>query len=145
MRIRHVAKHELEVAGCQPRPQWLDAVRERLRGLPDHPYSRVLVAEEDGRPWALLGMRLYWSTDGRLVRAVICVLGVDPKHNRMGIGSRLIRFAEGIVRIHGCMRVDVAPELEGWGEGRCWLGLGYDGADAGLYKELGSPVHRMFA
>jgi GNAT superfamily N-acetyltransferase len=71
----------------------------------------------------------------------ISVLGVDPAHSRQGIGSRLVRFAEGIARINGCTRVDVASDVEGWEDGRCWTGLGYDGTDAGFQKVLGSPIH----
>ena len=85
---------------------------------------------------AVLGLRLYWGANGRLVKAIICVLVVDPEQNRRGIGSRLVRFAEGIARVHGCARVDVVPGLESWGEGTCWLGLGYDDPGAGLHKVL---------
>jgi GNAT superfamily N-acetyltransferase len=95
------------------------------------------VAEEDGHPRALLGLRMSWGMGGQLHRVTIEVLGVDPEHNRRGIGSRLVRFAEGIARINGCSRVDVAPGVEGW---KCWTGLGYDGTDEGLRKVLRSPV-----
>jgi GNAT superfamily N-acetyltransferase len=90
-------------------------------------------------------MRLYWGGGGRLRRVSIAVLGVDPAHNRRGIGSRLVRFAEGIARINGCTRVDVAPDVEGWEGGRCWLGLGYRGDGEGLAKELRSVVGRASA
>jgi GNAT superfamily N-acetyltransferase len=140
MKIRQLARHELRVELSRPDRPWLQALCLRLRDLPPHPHSRVLIAEEDGQPRALLGMKLYWGGGGRLRRVTISVLGVDPEHNRRGIGSRLVRFAEGIARIHGCSRVDVAPDVEGWEGGRCWLGLGYDGTDDGLQKVLGSPV-----
>jgi GNAT superfamily N-acetyltransferase len=123
----------------------MEAACASLQSLPDHPSVRILVAEEDGWTRAVLGLRMFWGANGRLVKAIICVLVVDPGHNRRGIGSRLVRFAEGIARIHGCTLVDVAPDLEGWEDGRCWPGLGYDGTGSGLQKVLGSPVRRTCA
>lgn len=140
MRIRQIARHELSIGLARPDQPWLQALCLRLRDLPPHPQSRVLIAEEDGRPRALLGLRLYWGGVGDLRRVTIAVLGVDPEHGRRGIGSRLVRFAEGIARINGCSTVDVAPGLEGWSDGRCWIGLGYDGTDKGLQKVLRPPV-----
>jgi len=145
MRIRHAAKHELEIEGLGPKAPWLVAACALLRRLPDHPFSRVLIAEEDRRPTAVLGLRLTWTGEGQLVKATICVLAVDPERNRQGIGSRLVRFAEGIARIHGCAWVEVAPDLEGWGDGRCWSGLGYTDPGVGLHKMLESPIHRSCA
>jgi ribosomal protein S18 acetylase RimI-like enzyme len=145
MRIRQLARDELRTELARPDLPWLQALCLRLRDLPPHPHSRILLAEEDGHVRALLGMRLRWGDNGRLKRATICVLGVDPEHSRRGIGSRLVRFAEGIARINGCARVDVASDLEGWADGRCWTGLGYDGTDAGLQKVLGSPIGRTSA
>jgi len=136
MRIRHTDLHELETSSAGTRRTWLEAACVRLRSLPDHPSVRILVAEEEGRIRAALGLRMFWGANGRLVKAIICVLMVDPEHNRSGIGARLVRFAEGIARIHGCTRVDVVPDLKKWGEGRCWLGLGYDDPGAGLHKVL---------
>jgi len=145
MRIRHAAKHELEIEDRGPKRPWLEAACALLQRLPEHPYSRVLIAEEIGRPLAVLGLRLRWTGEGCLVKATICVLAIDPKHDRQGLGSRLVRFAEGIARIRGCARVDVAPDLEGWGDGRCWLGLGYTGPGVGLHKVLETPIHRSCA
>ena len=136
MRIRHTDLQELKRSGAGKRRGWLAAACARLQSLPDHPSSRLLVAEEDGQARAALGLQLYWGANGRLVKTVICVLVVDPEHNRRGIGARLVRFAEGIARVHGCNRVDVLPDLEKWGEGRCWQGLGYDDPGMGLRKEL---------
>ena len=136
MRIRHSDLHELKKSGAGTRRSWLEAACARLQSLPDYPSVRILVAEEGGQTRAVLGLRLFWGANGRLVKAIICVLVVDPEHNRRGIGSRLVRFAEGIARIHGCTRVDVVPDLEDWGEGGCWLGLGYDDPGAGLHKVL---------
>jgi len=143
MRIRQLARHELRAELASPEQPWLQALCLRIRDLPPHPHSRVLIAEEDGQPRALLGMRLYWGGGGRLRRVTITVLGVDPEHGRKGIGSRLVRFAEGIARIHGCTRVDVARDLGGWGEGYCWLGLGYQGDGEGLVKDLQSAAGRV--
>ena len=145
MRIRQLARHEIRSELARPDQPWLQALCLRLRDLPPHPHNRVLIAEEDGNPRALLGLRLYWGGGGRLRRVIIAVLGVDPAHNRQGIGSRLIRFAEGIARIHGCTRVDVAPDLGRWEEGRCWPGLGYEGDGDGLAKELRSAPGRVSA
>lgn len=136
MRIRHTDLHGLKEAGLGAREPWLMAACARLRMLPGHSSSRILVAEEDGRTRAVLGLRLDWGANGRLDSATICVLAVDPEHVGRGIGSRLVRFAEGIARVHGCSRVDVMPGLEGWGQGHCWTGLGYDDSGEGLHKEF---------
>ena len=141
MRIRHTDIHDLEKLSAGRRRPWLEAVCARLRSLPDHPSSRLLVAEENDQPRAVLGMQLYWGANGRLEKVIIRVLVVDPKHNRRGIGSRLVRFAEGLARVNGCTRVDVEPGLEGWGRGRCWVGLGYDDPGAGLHKVLRPSGH----
>jgi GNAT superfamily N-acetyltransferase len=136
MKIRHTDLHELKESIAGTRRSWLEPVWRFLRSLPVEASSRFLVAEEGGQVRAVLALRLYWGANGRLDKAIICALVVDPEHDRRGIGSRLVRFAEGIARIHGCARVDVVPELENWGSGSCWLGLGYDGPGAGLHKLL---------
>ena len=141
MRIRQLARNELGAGVPRPDRPWLQALCLRLRDLPPHPHSRLLIAEENGHPRALLGLELHWDGGGRLGRVTIAVLGVDPKHGRRGIGSRLVRFAEGIARVNGCKTVDVAAALEGWADGRCWAGLGYGGPVGGLQKVLDSPVH----
>lgn len=145
MKIRHTDLHELELPAAGTRQAWLEAACDRLRALPSHPASRILVAEEEGRARAVLGLRLYWGANSRLVKAMICVLAVDPDHNRRGIGSRLVRFAEGIARVYGCARVDVVPDFEGWGEDGCWTGLGYEDPGVGLSKELRPSGHWRFA
>ena len=136
MRIRHTDLQELKRSGAGTRQGWLAPACARLRSFPDHPSVRILAAEEDGQTLAVLGLRLFWGANGHLVKAMICVLVVDPEHNSRGIGARLVRFAEGIARVHGCTRVDVVPDLGSWGEGRCWKGLGYDNPGEGLRKEL---------
>jgi ribosomal protein S18 acetylase RimI-like enzyme len=136
MRFRQTNLHELRTTDSARRQPWLRTACSRLRILPEHASSRLLVAEEDGRVRAVLGLRLFWGANGRLAKAVICVLEVDPDHDRRGIGARLVRFAEGIARVHGCARVDVVPDLESWGGGECWIGLGYDDPGAGLHKVL---------
>lgn len=138
MKIRHTDLQELKKSIAGARQSWLEPAWQFLRSSPDHGSSRFLLAEENGRVRAMLGLRLYWGANGRLDKAVICTLVVDPEHDRRGIGARLVRFAEGIARIHGCARVDVVPELESWGRGSCscWLGLGYDDPGAGLHKVL---------
>lgn len=137
--MRHATLEELRGGDGAPCPEWLaEAVRD-LAGMADPRSSRVLVAEEADRLRAVLGLRMEWGRDGRISRAVVEVLVVDPEHDRRGIGSRLVRFAEGIVRIHGCRRVEVAPGLESWGgRGRCWSGLGYRGGEGVLAKRLGT-------
>jgi hypothetical protein len=75
MRIRQVARHELRSECARPEKPWLQALCVRLRGLPHHPHSRVLIAEEDGQPRALLGLRLYWRGGGRLRRVTIAAAG----------------------------------------------------------------------
>lgn len=136
MRVRHATLDELRNACGASQPPWLGAAVLGLHEMADRRSSRVLVAEEEGRVRGVLGLRLEWGCDGRLERAVVKVLVVDPEHDRRGIGSRLVRFAEGIVRILGYTRVEVAPGLEGWGGGSCWVSLGYDGPDNHLSKEL---------
>ena len=140
MQIRHATPYELDRADDGRQPRWLEAARTRLRRLARPPHGRVLVAEEDGEIRAVLGLRMSWGANGRLVKATICFLSVDPGHTGRGIGSRLVRFAEGIARIHGCNRVDVTPDLETWADGRCWPGLGYSDPGPGLHKVLRSPV-----
>lgn len=141
MKIRHTDLHELRESIAGTRRSWLESAWECLRSLPDQASSRFLVAEESGQVRAVLGLRLFWGANGNLAKAVISVLEVDPEHDRRGIGARLVRFAEGIARVHGCTRVDVVPDLEKWGEGHCWLGLGYDDPGAGLRKELRPSGH----
>jgi ribosomal protein S18 acetylase RimI-like enzyme len=136
MKIRHTDLHEVRESIAGTRRSWLEPAWECLQSLPDQTSSRFLVAEENGQVRAVLGLRLYWGANGRLDRAIICVLVVDPKYNRRGIGSRLVRFAEGIARVYGCARVEVEPNLENWGGGLCWSGLGYDDPGAGLHKVL---------
>lgn len=138
MRVRHATLDDLRGSSRGPRPVWLAKAIRDLTGTADVHSSRVLVAEEDGRLRAVLGLRMERGCGGGIERAVVEVLTVDPEHFGRGIGSLLVRFAEGIARIHGCGRVDVANGLEGWGKGRCWSGLGYRGGDDGLAKELGS-------
>ena len=136
MQILQTDRSELESQVSGSRRPWLTAAYGRLLELPGHPQSRILIAVEVGQPRAVLGLELEWAVDGRLVRAIIRLLEVDPEHDRRGIGSRLVRFAEGIARINGCERVDVATGLERWGGGGCWLSLGYDDLGPGLSKDI---------
>jgi len=136
MNIRQATSAELEAERRIVDRPWFEAVCERLRELPHPPFRRVLVAEEEGQPRAVLGLSLQWVGEGRLGRARICALGVEPERSRRGVGSLLVRFAEGIARVHGCHTVEVATHLEGWGDGRCWPGLGYHPDDESLAKEL---------
>jgi GNAT superfamily N-acetyltransferase len=136
MRIQQIDSSELESPVSGSRRPWLAAAYGRLLELPGHPQSRVLIAVEGRQPRAILGLELVWAVDGRLVRAIIRLLEVDPEHERRGIGSRLVRFAEGIAHINGCERVHVAPGLERWGGGGCWLSLGYDDLGPGLSKDI---------
>ena len=140
MQIRHATPCELDRADDGRQPRWLETACTRLRRLASPPHGRVLVAEEDGETRAVLGLRMSWGANGRLVKATICILSVDPNHTGRGIGSRLVRFAEGIARIHGCDRVDVTPDLETWGDGHCWPSLGYSDPGPGLHKVLRSPA-----
>ena len=140
MKIEQAARNEIQIDRRKPASSWLAAVCKSLRELPDHPHNRVLVAQEEGQLRAVLGLRLRWGVNGRLAKATIFLLEVDPDHDHKGIGSRLVRFAEGIARIYGCQRVDVTPDLGGWGNGRCWPGLGYEGSGTDLHKDLGSPI-----
>ena len=134
--IPQIDRSELQSQVSGSLRPWLAAALGRLLELPVHPKSRVLIAVEDGHPRAVLGLELEWALDGRLVRAVIRVLEVDPEHDRRGIGSLLVRFAEGIAHINGCDRVHVAPGLERWGGGQCWLSLGYDDPGFGLSRDI---------
>jgi GNAT superfamily N-acetyltransferase len=139
MKIRHACRFEIEKATLEWRRPWLASVRRQLLGLADDPNSRVVVVEEAGQIRAALGLRMRSSGMERVPEAWIVVLVVDPDHEDRGIGSRLIRFAEGIARIRGVRRVDVAPALEEWSKGRCWSLLGYACPESILSKELESP------
>jgi GNAT superfamily N-acetyltransferase len=136
MNIKQATRGELEARRLSLAHPWFDAVCDSLRELPLPPFSRVLVAENKGRPCAVLGLSLQPMDNGRKRRARICALGIDPAHSREGLGSLLVRFAEGIARLHGCHTVEVAPYLEGWGDGRCWPGLEYHDDDECMAKGL---------
>lgn len=140
MHIRQLHRRELETLLRELNRRWLEASAPGLLELPEFPDGRVLVADEDGEPRALLGLRFDAGCGERSRRAVISVLVVDPVHAHRGIASLLVRFAEGIVRLHGGSRLSVEPHLEGWCEGRCWAALGYDEPDGGLSKPLGTPA-----
>ncbi len=145
MQIRHASRQELENRHLNDRRPWVAEVCENLRRFPEHPNGRILIAEEESEPRAVLGLEMVWAGSGRLVQATIRVLAVDPDHNDRGFGSRLVRFAEGIARINGCRRVRVAPSLEQWSCGHCWGLLGYDDPGAGLQKTLRSPIENTCA
>jgi GNAT superfamily N-acetyltransferase len=125
MHIHQVLRSDLEslTSGCLD--PWLVAALERLLLLPDHPWARILVAMDGEVVRAILGLELTWATGDRLKRATISLLEVDPEHVDHGLVTRLIRFAEGITRLHRCDRIHVAPGLERWGGGRCRSSLGY--------------------
>jgi len=136
MQIQEIDRSEFESSASSSRQPWLVFASSRVRTLAEHPLSRILVAVDEGRIRAVLGLDLLWSLDGSLSRATIRVLEVDPKYDGRGIGARLIRFAEGIARVKGCQRVHVASGLERWRDGRCWLSLGYDGHGPELARDI---------
>ncbi len=134
MRIRHATDHEFDRAAAGMDGGWLGAACVRLRRLVEDQWCRVLVAEEHGELIAVLGLVLHPPGSGRSTTATIRELRVHPYHLHRGIGSRLVRFAEGIARINGCRKVEVPHDLVAWGDGRCWPGLGYEDPGAGLHK-----------
>lgn len=111
MHIRHSNILELERAVRGSDVGWLHEACDLLCALPDRHQARILVAEEGDLLRAVLGLELEWARDGSLARAAVLVLAVDPGHGGRGIGTRLVRFAEGIARIHGCPRVEMEPGL----------------------------------
>lgn len=124
MHIHQLRRSELEaLASCAIDP-WLAAAVDRLLELPDHPRARVLAASDDDTVRAILGLELTWDVDGRLRCATIKLIEVDPENDGPGLAIRLIRFAEGITRLHRCNRVCVASDLDDWGGGRCRDSLG---------------------
>jgi GNAT superfamily N-acetyltransferase len=140
MRIRQIQRLELEaLADCLSDP-WIEEFRRQVEDLPEAPRSRMLIAEEGMRPRALLAMQLRWMPVGGLKGATICALEVAPAHRGRGIGSRLVRFAEGIARIKGCFLIDVVQGLESWDRGHCWPALGYESPESRLSKRLDSPI-----
>jgi GNAT superfamily N-acetyltransferase len=145
MQMRHTSRREIAITHLGKGQPWLSSTCEQLRWLPEHPNGRVLIAEEDGEPRAILGLEMTWAASGRLRKAIISVLAVDPEQDHRGIGSRLVRFAEGIARINGCRNVGVSSALKGWGCGHCWGVLGYDDPGQGLQKTLQSPSRRSCA
>lgn len=136
MHIRHGDLLELEAAAGA---RWLERACDRLRSLPGHPEGRILVAEDDGAVRAVVGLELEGACNGRPERATIRVIEVDPAHDRRGIDSRLVRFAEGIAHLNGCLRVELDPRLERPAEGRCWSAPGSDEPHAGLGEDL-API-----
>jgi GNAT superfamily N-acetyltransferase len=145
MRLQEIDREEFEsiVAGC--RQPWLVAARDRVCEPVDSAPSRILVAVDEGRMCAVLGLDLPGGTGGSPNSATIRVLEVNPEHERWGIGARLIRFAEGIARVKGCARVHVASGLERRGQGRCWTSLGYDDHGPELAKDITPFMQRGFA
>lgn len=140
MRMRHATEFEIDLSESEIGAAWMRGACARLRKLAGDEWCRVLVAEENGELIAVLGLALHPSEEGRPASATIRELVVHPDHNNRGVGSRLVRFAEGIARIHGCFHVEVGPGLEHWGNGLCWRGLGYEDPQSGLHKTLGTPV-----
>jgi hypothetical protein len=114
---------------------WLDAVCRRLRELPEDPGRRILIAEEGGRLRAVLGLIVQWTGNGGPRRARICVLGAAPGHRR-AVVALLVRFAEGLARVHGCQVVEVVDQAAVWGGSDCWSGLGYHEEPSGTSKVL---------
>lgn len=138
MRLRHATPEELTREARRGGARWSAAVCRRLLALAADASSRVLVAEEEGRLRAVLGLAMDRCHDGGERRARIVELAVDPAHSQRDIGSRLVRFAEGIALIEGCRRVEVDPRIQAWGDGRCWPSLGYAApAGLGIFKPLG--------
>jgi GNAT superfamily N-acetyltransferase len=140
MRIRQIGRPELEALSDCLSDAWIEKFCRQVSDLPEAPRSRMLIAEEGMRPRALLAMQLHWTRGGGLRGATICALEVAPTHRGRGIGSRLVRFAEGIARIKGCFLIDVVRGLESWGRGHCWPALGYEDPESGLSKRLESPI-----
>jgi len=141
MRIRHAADHEFDRAPTGKDERWLGAACGRLQRLLEDQSGRVLVAEDHGDLIAVLGLMLHPPDSVRSATATIRELRVHPNHLHRGIGSRLVRFAEGIARINGCRTVEVPHDLAAWGDGRCWPGLGYEDPGAGLNKVIETCIH----
>lgn len=125
MHIHQVLRSDLDSLVPGSLDPWLATALERFRELPDHPRARILVAADGEAVRALLGLEMEWTADGQLSCATIKLLETDPEHVDRGLAIRLIRFAEGITRLHHCDRIHVAPGLENWGGGRCRDSLGY--------------------
>ncbi|MCU0232530.1 MAG: GNAT family N-acetyltransferase [Thermoanaerobaculales bacterium] len=140
MHIRQLDRGETDIVLRNATRRWLRAAVIRLAELPEYPDGRVLVAEEGLEPRAVLGLRLNWMRGERGLTALIAVLAVDPDHAHRGIGSLLVRFAEGIARLNGFSCLCVDPPLEQWCGGRCWAALGYGDPGPELAKRLGSPA-----
>lgn len=142
MRIKHVHRNEFASSVSEARQPWLDAAFDRLIELPDHPRSRVLVAAEDERIHAILGLELAWSASGRLENAIIRLLEIDPGTSDRGVASRLVRVAEDIAHINGCERVCAVPGLERLAGGRCRITFGRFNSGGGSLRTIVPPRQR---
>lgn len=136
MNIRHASPRDLEFLAAENRPDWLDPVADLGPRIDELQMNRVLVAEMRGEVCAVLALCFDRETRGTIERAVIDTLVVDPRFRNQGVGSRLVRFAEGIVRLRGSDRMEVDSGLEAWGGGRCWPALGYADGRVRLSKRL---------
>ena len=145
MHIRQIDRSELNKLASDSCRQWLAAALQWIADLPDHPHGRILVALEEGQVRAVLGLELSIDLDERSRTAVIRGLTVSPEHGRRGIGSRLVRFAEGIAHVNGCPDMYVVPELVAWGDGRCWPSLGYGDPSPGLRRDIAQRFRQCSA
>jgi len=136
MLIHQIVRSKLVSPAPGSLDSWLATAYDRLFELPDFPMSRILVAVDGARTLGILGLELKWVADTRLICATVRVLAVDPAHDGGGIGSRLIRFAEGIAHINGYGLLHGAPGLERWGSGRRQGSLGCIEPRIGCFRNI---------
>jgi len=93
-----------------------DSIRCLIRHDPD----ALLVAEQDGR---LVGT-LIATWDGW--RAAMWRLAIHPDHRRLGIASRLVRWAEDRFLRLGARRIALFVDTADPSPGEFWVACGYE-------------------
>ena len=108
----------------------------RISAIEGTPRERVVIADVDGKPAGICAASVYryFHTEGLVCR--VTVLVVKEEYRKHGVGSSMMRWAEGWALEQGCDRMEVTARKERGEALNFLLKQGYEDTSRRFFKHM---------